>query len=422
MTVGNELRQARQRAGLSSEQVSQETKIQLAKIDALEDDAFERLPDGIYLDGIVRAYARTVGLDEAVMVQRVRDAVDRGADAVEDVAAADDDAEGFAPVVEASAAPPIAYAGTELRYADIELYEGVPDIAHDRGPAYLDTAPPGFETPAGLAPPPDAERHDVPPRRTAPLILVVLAFLAASAAGGYLFEYSRRALSATAVGADDRGVTGAAGAGDTGAAGDLGAAGVASAAGPGDTRTADARASVATTGAAPPDASAPTSPVPAPAAPVSPVSPVSPAPAAPESPVPPVPPVPPVSPEASASADVSGVWALDTRIESSSVRDYQGLQLGYRLELQQDGARVTGTGVKTVENGRTLGSTAQTPITFHGTVEGERLTLTFVERGLRRTSDGKMILSVNDDGVLRGRFSSSAAQSVGIVEARRAGG
>ncbi len=119
---------------------------------------------------------------------------------------------------------------------------------------------------------------------------------------------------------------------------------------------------------------------------------------------------------------MSGLWALDTRIESSSVRDYQGLQLGYRLELQQDGARVTGTGVKTLENGRTLGSAAQTPITVHGTVEGERLTLTFVERGLRRTSDGKMILSVNDDGVLRGRFSSSAARSAGIVEARRAGG
>jgi hypothetical protein len=38
---------------------------------------------------------------------------------------------------------------------------------------------------------------------------------------------------------------------------------------------------------------------------------------------------------------------------------------------------------------------------------------------LRRTTDGMMILDVNDDGVLRGRFSSTAAQSVGLVEARR---
>jgi hypothetical protein len=118
---------------------------------------------------------------------------------------------------------------------------------------------------------------------------------------------------------------------------------------------------------------------------------------------------------------VSGVWTLDTRIESSSYRDYEGLQLGYRLELQQDGARISGTGVKIVENGRRLGGAAQTPIMVHGIISGERLTLTFTERGLRRTSEGKMILNVNDDGVLRGRFSSNAARSVGIAEARRPG-
>jgi hypothetical protein len=116
---------------------------------------------------------------------------------------------------------------------------------------------------------------------------------------------------------------------------------------------------------------------------------------------------------------VSGVWTLDTRIESSSYRDYKGLQLGYHLELQQDGSRVSGTGVKTVENGRRLGNASQTPIFIQGTISGERLTLTFIERGLRRTTDGKMILDVQDDGVLRGRFSSTAAQSVGLVEARR---
>ena len=113
---------------------------------------------------------------------------------------------------------------------------------------------------------------------------------------------------------------------------------------------------------------------------------------------------------------------MDTRVESSSYRDYQGLQLGYRLELHQDGSRVSGTGVKVLENGRKLGSASQTPILIQGTVDGERLTLTFSERGFRRTSGGKMILDVHDDGVLRGRFSSNAAQSAGIVQARRPGG
>jgi len=142
------------------------------------------------------------------------------------------------------------------------------------------------------------------------------------------------------------------------------------------------------------------------------------APAAPDAP--PTAPGAPSAPDAPGpSTDVSGLWTLDTRIESSSYRDYEGLQLGYHLELQQDGSRVSGTGVKTVENGRRLGSAAQTPILIQGTISGERLTLTFIERGLLRTTDGKMILDVNDDGVLRGRFSSTAAQSVGLVEARR---
>lgn len=116
---------------------------------------------------------------------------------------------------------------------------------------------------------------------------------------------------------------------------------------------------------------------------------------------------------------MSGSWTLATRIETSSYRDYQGLQLGYRLDLRQDGSHVNGKGVKTLENGRRLGSAAQTPIEFEGTIDGQRLTLMFTERGLLRASTGKMILEVNEDGVLRGRFSSTAAQSAGLVEARR---
>jgi hypothetical protein len=116
---------------------------------------------------------------------------------------------------------------------------------------------------------------------------------------------------------------------------------------------------------------------------------------------------------------VGGFWTMDTRVETSSVRDYEGLQLGYRLELQQDGGRVTGRGIKTIENGKSIGTAAQTPIAIDGTITGNRLTLKFTEDGTRRISAGKMILELNEDGVLRGRFSSDAARSTGTVEARR---
>src|SRR5688572_24572673 len=72
MTVDSELRRAREAAGLSAEQISERTKIQLYKIEALESDDFEKLPQGIYLDGIVRAYAHEVSIDVEPMVERVR--------------------------------------------------------------------------------------------------------------------------------------------------------------------------------------------------------------------------------------------------------------------------------------------------------------------------------------------------------------
>ena len=72
MTIGNQLRDARVRLGRSREQISHATKIQPRKIIALEEDAFDQLPTGIYLDGIVAAYAREVGCDPEAMVRRLR--------------------------------------------------------------------------------------------------------------------------------------------------------------------------------------------------------------------------------------------------------------------------------------------------------------------------------------------------------------
>lgn len=72
MPVGLELKQARERAGLSAEEVSDRTKIQPHRIEALESGDFQALPYGVYLEGIVRAYAREVGLDQAALVERLR--------------------------------------------------------------------------------------------------------------------------------------------------------------------------------------------------------------------------------------------------------------------------------------------------------------------------------------------------------------
>jgi hypothetical protein len=81
---------------------------------------------------------------------------------------------------------------------------------------------------------------------------------------------------------------------------------------------------------------------------------------------------------------------------------------------------VTGSGKKITENDNNINPRAQTPLSLSGTIAGDRLTLNFVERGARRPTRGKFVLVLDDAGRLRGRFSSTAAQSSGLVEANRA--
>ena len=108
---------------------------------------------------------------------------------------------------------------------------------------------------------------------------------------------------------------------------------------------------------------------------------------------------------------------MNTRVVSSNLQRYEGLRLAYQLRLRQVGNTVTGTGYKLRENDRPVAT--KTPITLRGDVEGDRVVLTFEERGTRRASAGKLVLLRESDDVLRGRFSSDAAQSSGIVDARR---
>ena len=64
MSIGTDLRQARERAQLSAEQIAERIKVSIQKIEALERADLQLLPHGIYLEGIVRAYAREVAIDQ----------------------------------------------------------------------------------------------------------------------------------------------------------------------------------------------------------------------------------------------------------------------------------------------------------------------------------------------------------------------
>jgi cytoskeletal protein RodZ len=67
---GQELRTERESRGIEIEEISDSTKISSRYLLALEGNQFEQLPGGVFNKGIVRSYARVVGLDEEFWVSR----------------------------------------------------------------------------------------------------------------------------------------------------------------------------------------------------------------------------------------------------------------------------------------------------------------------------------------------------------------
>ncbi|HUY81577.1 MAG TPA: helix-turn-helix domain-containing protein [Acidobacteriaceae bacterium] len=67
---GHELRQEREARGISLHAITDATKISNRHLVALETNHFDILPGGVINKGIVRGYARVVGLDERVWIDR----------------------------------------------------------------------------------------------------------------------------------------------------------------------------------------------------------------------------------------------------------------------------------------------------------------------------------------------------------------
>lgn len=124
--------------------------------------------------------------------------------------------------------------------------------------------------------------------------------------------------------------------------------------------------------------------------------------------------------EEEASADLSGWWELTNRIASTNYKDFVGLRLGYRVKLEQDGSRITGSGQKWTEDGRTLAGSARSRIKVSGRIEGDTMTLEFTEQGTKRASGGGFELKLSGDrSTLRGDFWSDVANTRGSTLARR---
>jgi cytoskeleton protein RodZ len=74
VTVGERLREARERQKVTLHAIAEKTNISVRFLDAIEKNQFDKLPGGIFTRGFIRSYATQVGLDpDATVAQFLSD-------------------------------------------------------------------------------------------------------------------------------------------------------------------------------------------------------------------------------------------------------------------------------------------------------------------------------------------------------------
>ena len=68
-TIGEQLRLTREQRGIPLREISDETRISIRYLEAIESNDYKRLPGGIFNRSFVRAYARCIGYDEKEAVE-----------------------------------------------------------------------------------------------------------------------------------------------------------------------------------------------------------------------------------------------------------------------------------------------------------------------------------------------------------------
>src|ERR1700704_3233576 len=84
-TIGEQLRLAREGRGIPLREISDQTRISMHYLEAIESNDFRRLPGGIFNRSFVKAYARYVGYDEKEAVEAYTRYMRDTGDAVDDV-------------------------------------------------------------------------------------------------------------------------------------------------------------------------------------------------------------------------------------------------------------------------------------------------------------------------------------------------
>ncbi len=76
-TVGEQLRAAREKAGVSLQDLAKNLKLGLKQVEALENGDWASLPGTTFIRGFVRNYARAIGIDQAPLMAQLDRVIDK---------------------------------------------------------------------------------------------------------------------------------------------------------------------------------------------------------------------------------------------------------------------------------------------------------------------------------------------------------
>jgi cytoskeletal protein RodZ len=74
VSLGQELKKQRESRNISLDEMASSTKIGGRYLEALEQDRFDAMPGGFFIKGILRTYAKYVGLDESEVLAKYKEA------------------------------------------------------------------------------------------------------------------------------------------------------------------------------------------------------------------------------------------------------------------------------------------------------------------------------------------------------------
>lgn len=72
-SIGEKLRLEREAQGIALRDISEQTRISMRYLEAIETDDYRRLPGGIFNRSFIRAYAKSVGYDEDKAIEEYGD-------------------------------------------------------------------------------------------------------------------------------------------------------------------------------------------------------------------------------------------------------------------------------------------------------------------------------------------------------------